>query len=137
MSDAESFASLWQQAIAEHVRNMPAGELNQLVSQIRPEAAADAHLPVHRRASFAQKCGQLADMADEAQGQGYQHGIADAAAVYGPIQYPQPPQPVEQPGPQPFTANRGAGAAGGNPPPVNERDLNRQKIADLRAQRGL
>jgi len=135
--DSESFAAMWQAAVAAHVRDMPAGELNALVQQHRPEAAADAHLPVARRAAFADKVSQLAQMADDANGQGYQHGIADAADAYGGIKYPQPPQPVEQPGPQPFAPNRAQNSSDGGPAPVNERDLNRQKIADIRAQRGL
>jgi hypothetical protein len=128
MSD-ESFESLWRQAIKEHVRTMPAGELNDLVAQVRPEA-------MDVRASIAAKTTALQSVARDHNGPlGSMQSAADAInARFGNSQ-PQQPQP-EPAAPQGFTANRAQGAAGGSDwAPINERDRNKQKISDILQRR--
>jgi hypothetical protein len=99
--------------------------------------ARESNLPLVRRSSFAEKCGQLADITARCtDGNGYTAGIADAAAARDNPQPPEPqPEPVAQQGG--FQVNRGQSSGGSDFVPINERDLNTQKIADIRAQRGL
>jgi hypothetical protein len=131
MSD-ESFESLWRQAISEHVRAMPAGELNDLVAQVRPEA-------MDVRASIAAKANRLESVVrDENGALGSIQAAADAINQrLGNPQQPQQPEPAAPQQPPGFAPNRAQGAAGDWTPPINERQVNADKIARIRAERGL
>jgi hypothetical protein len=139
MSD-ESFESLWHQAIESHVAGMSDPDLAARgLARVQATAAPtvdESNLPITRSSGFAQKCGQLADLTAAANGQGYQHGITDAANAYGGIKPPEQPQPEPvAPQPTPMSVNRGqGGSSGGGPPAESERSRNSRLIQDLRGQ---
>jgi len=133
MSD-ESFESLWRHAIREHVRAMPAGELNDLVAQVRPEAA-------DVRASIAAKTAQLQSVPRDHNGPLGSMQAAQAAidARGGNPQPPAPPEtePVAQQGPTPFAINRGQSqSSSGAPMPETEKNRNARLIGDQLMKRG-
>jgi predicted ATPase len=60
--------------------------------------------------------------------------VAENTGGSAPLPQPAAPAVVQQGG---FQVNRGQSSGGSDFVPINERDLNTQKIADIRAQRGL
>jgi hypothetical protein len=82
MSD-DPDAELFNAVIESRLARMSDTDWHALTKRVRPPAdpapAAidESNLPITRRSGFAQKCGQLADLAAAAGGQGYQHGITD------------------------------------------------------------
>ena len=141
----DRIAQVWNDAVGQHIAGLSQDDYDAMVATFRPQAnpapapaVDESNLPLARRSSFAEKCGVLADITARCtDGNGYTAGIADAAAARD---NPQPPEPQPQPFQQTtgYSVNRAQGAAGGSDwAPIKERDLNTQKIADIRAQRGL
>jgi hypothetical protein len=138
MSDNDQeFSELFNAVVESRLAQMNDADWHALTKRVRPPAdtaADESNLPVTRRSAFADKCGQLADITATCGPNGFQ-GMGAAAAAFEPAQ-PQPqPEPVQQQGV--FQVNRAQGGSSSDWAPVNERDRNTQKIADIRAQRGL
>ena len=95
MSD-ESFESLWHQAIENHVAGMSDPDLAarglarvQATTAPAPQPAVDqSNLPLGRRSGFAQKCGQLADLAAAAKGRAISMASPGAVHAYGGMTRP-------------------------------------------------
>jgi hypothetical protein len=113
--------------VEQYLRELPDDQWDDLTSRVR----------LQRPATFSEKAGQLWDLTQQCvDGNGYTRGMSDAMAARD--QQPQPPEPVAPQQPPGFAPNRAQAASGGSDwAPINDRDLNRQKIADIRAQKGL
>jgi hypothetical protein len=128
MTDESSDAQLFTAMIEDRLARMSDTDWHALTMRVRPPTEQSPEVALKRQ--LAAKAGQLqAVPRDENGSLGAWQAAVDATG--GPAELPQPAQP-EQTGPHPFAPNRGQGGAGGDwTPPVAERDLNNQLIADI------
>ena len=136
MSD-DPDAELFNAVIESRLARMSDADWHALTKRVRPPAdpapaaVDESQLPLARRSSFARKCGQLADLAEAAGGQGQQGGFAAALNARGVPTMPELPQPQPEPVQQGFQINRAQGASASDPPPINTKDVNKQRISDI------
>jgi hypothetical protein len=117
-------------------------EFRQLAAEARPPTPTD---PASARASIAAKAQAMWDTPRDHNGPTGPGSFAAAAAARGPARQPPPeltpqpqpapPQPQQPTAPTGFSTNRAQGASSSDWAPVNERDLNKQKISDILQRR--
>jgi hypothetical protein len=129
----EEFARLWDQAIEGHIANLSAPALDALVEKVRGQAPPAPTREQAMRRTLAEKTAQLQAVPKDHNGTiGSMQAAIDATG--GPAPLPQPATPAVQ---QAFAPNRAQGASSDSPPALTEKQINSQKIAALRAERGL
>jgi hypothetical protein len=130
----EEFARLWDQAIEGHVANLSPAALGALVEKVRGQAPPAPTREQAMRRTLAEKTAQLQAVPKDHNGT--IGSMAAAAAAFEPAQ-PQPAASAPAASQGFFAQNRAQSASSDSPPALTEKQINDQKIAALRAERGL